>query len=278
MTTRHRNYCFTINNYDESQIENLEKIDCEYIIYGKEIAPSTGTPHLQGFIKFKNAKSFNAVKKLIPKAHIEITVGTPEQNIEYCSKGGNFEERGTRPKAEPGKRNDLAKIKKSISQNKRIKYCLEKNIIKNYQGLKYAETLQKYYEKPRDWKTEVSWYYGATGTGKSFTAYEDLLKITDADNIYHSMDTGKWWDGYDGQEYVIIDDMRKDFLKFHQLLRLLDRFPYRIENKGGTRQFVARKIIITSCYHPTELYDTREDLEQLLRRIDEIKQFTEKKY
>ena len=87
------------------------------------------------------------------------------------------------------------------------------------------------------------------------------------------MDTGKWWEGYDAQEYVIIDDMRGDFLKFHQLLKLLDRYPYRVETKGSTRQFLATHIFITSSYHPEEMFSTREDIQQLLRRIDEIKMF-----
>jgi len=87
--------------------------------------------------------------------------------------------------------------------------------------------------------------------------------------------TNKWWEGYDAHENVIIDDMRGDFCKFHELLRMLDRYAYRIETKGGSRQFRAKTIIITSCYSPTEMFDTREDIQQLLRRIDEIKVFKE---
>ena len=67
--------------------------------------------------------------------------------------------------------------------------------------------------------------------------------------------------------------MRKDFMKFHLLLRLLDRYSYRIQTKGSTRQFVAKTIIITAPYHPDEMYNNREDINQLIRRIDDIKEF-----
>ena len=84
------------------------------------------------------------------------------------------------------------------------------------------------------------------------------------------MSTGKWFEGYDGHKKVLIDDMRKDFMKFHELLRLLDRYPMRVEQKGTSRQFVANHIIITSAYNPAMLFETREDIHQLLRRIDNI--------
>ena len=86
------------------------------------------------------------------------------------------------------------------------------------------------------------------------------------------MSTGKWWEGYDGQEVVIINDYRKDFCKFHELLNLLDRYPYRVECKGGSRQFTSKTIVITTPLSPEETWENRtsEDLGQLLRRIDNI--------
>lgn len=42
-----RNYCFTLNNYKEEDIEKLLKSDVKYITFQKEVGDS-GTPHLQG--------------------------------------------------------------------------------------------------------------------------------------------------------------------------------------------------------------------------------------
>lgn len=278
-TQRFRNFCFTLNNYTNEELIQLQEKglkEVKYIIVGQEIAPETGTPHLQGFVIWRNAKTLKASIKCMPKrSHIEICKGTPYENFLYCKKEGNVSwELGDRPeKVGQGKRNDMLEIKKQVANNICIKKMLENDDIINYQQLKYAEGLKKYYEVERNWKPVVKWYYGATGTGKTKTAYEEYKEKTGTDNIYFSMDTGKWWDGYDAQEYVVIDDMRKDFMKFHQLLKLLDRYPYKVETKGSTRQFVAREIIITSSQHPASMYDTREDIQQLLRRIDEIKEF-----
>ncbi len=271
---RDRNYCWTLNNYTDEELLFLSEIKCTYIVYGKEIGEK-GTPHLQGFVIWNHAKSFNAVKKWLPKrAHYELCKGTPYDNFEYCTKDGDFIERGERPsRVGQGARNDLLLIKKKVSQQQPIKKMLESNCIINYQQLKYAESLTKYYEVPRTWRSQVRWYYGATGTGKTMTAYDELLKKYDHDQIYTAMDSAQWWDGYDAHPAVIIDDMRKDFMKFHLLLRLLDRYPYRVQTKGSTRQFVAKDIIITAPYTPEEMYEGREDIKQLTRRIDEIKQF-----
>lgn len=86
------------------------------------------------------------------------------------------------------------------------------------------------------------------------------------------MESNKWWEGYDGHDDVIIDDYRRDFCKFRVLLHLLDHYPMRVECKGGSRQFRAKRLFITSPKSPTETWAGRtdEDLYQLTRRIDVI--------
>jgi len=138
------------------------------------------------------------------------------------------------------------------------------NEVNSFQGIRFAETLLKYIEKPRNWEMEITWIWGPTGVGKTRKAFEEST------NPYISMKNLKWWEGYDAHEDVIIDDFRADFCTFHELLRILDRYEYRIEVKGGSRQFVAKRIWITSCYPPDKVYQTREDIGQLLRRITKI--------
>ncbi len=269
-----RNYMFTLNNYTIDELKILSDLNVHYMVVGLEKGKQ-GTPHVQGFVILKDPKTFTAMLKWMPtrcwigRMYVD---STPHQCVLYCKKDGDWTERGKLPQKQ-GKRNDLAGIKNAMANNETIISLLINDTILNYQQLKYAESLTKYYEKPRKWKTRVQWFYGPTGTGKTHTAYELLMeKYKDPALIYTAMDTAKWWDGYDSHPAVIIDDMRKDFVKFHTLLRMLDRYPYRIETKGSTRQFVARDIIITAPYHPEDMYDNREDIQQLLRRIDEIKE------
>lgn len=264
MSARSRDYCFTLNNYTESEYQSVICIDAKYIVVGKEKGES-GTEHLQGYVYWENARSFNAVKKLIPRAHLEKTKGTPQQASDYCKKEGNYYESGELPMKQ-GQRTDIDEVREILKDTGKMKEVVA--VAKSYQAVKMAEMILKYDEQPRNWKPEVLWFYGPTGTGKTKTAYEIL-----GEDCYTCLSTGRWFDGYDSHDNVLIDDMRKDFMKFHELLRLLDRYAMRIETKGGTRQFRAKKIIITSAYHPEVLYNTREDTGQLIRRIDEIREF-----
>lgn len=266
MSVRSRDWCFTLNNYTDDEVLSvieLSKIS-SYLIFGKECGEQCSTPHLQGYIYFENAITFSSIKKKLPnRCHIEKTKGTPGQASEYCKKEGEFQEFGNLPQKQ-GKRNDLDEIRHILDTTGKMADVVSSAT--SLQSVKMAQEILKYKEKKRTWKPYVQWFWGPTGSGKSQLANQLL-----GEECYTTLDTGKWWEGYDAHEHVHIEDMRGDFLKFHQLLKLLDRYPYRIECKGGSRQFLAKWIIITSCVPPEELYETREDIGQLLRRIDEVR-------
>lgn len=63
-------WCLTINNYDSDDIEFLKSLKTKVTCFQTEIGTS-GTPHIQGCIRFGNARYFNSLKKMFPKAHIE---------------------------------------------------------------------------------------------------------------------------------------------------------------------------------------------------------------
>jgi hypothetical protein len=58
-------FVFTINNYTDEQVENLKAIPCLRCSAGFEVAPTTGTPHIQGVIMFSKPMRRNAFKKVI---------------------------------------------------------------------------------------------------------------------------------------------------------------------------------------------------------------------
>lgn len=83
---RHRNYCFTWNNYADSDIPIATKwlgTESEYIF--QEETGASGTRHLQGAVFFKNPWDFAVVKKCMPKCHIEVCKNK-KAAIAYCSK------------------------------------------------------------------------------------------------------------------------------------------------------------------------------------------------
>ena len=55
----------------------------------------------------------------------------------------------------------------------------------------------------------------------------------------------EWFDGYDGREVLILDDLRKSTFTFSYLLDVLDRYEFGVEVKGGYVPMLAKVMIIT---------------------------------
>lgn len=276
MPNTSRSYCFTYFKLPEliekhcNKLATLKKF--RYLIAQLEQCPTSNRIHIQGYIEFNGKQSIREIQKLCPGIHLEIRRGTRQQARDYCKKTetsvGTVIELGEF-KTEQGKRNDIERIKEAFNNGDNLPDIVW-NIATNLQSIKIAEKLLEYKQEKRDpmKPPEIRWYYGETGTGKTKSVYDEF----ESDEIYSST-TFKWWNGYYQQKCILIDDMRKDYAKFHQLLRLLDRYPIQVQTKGGHAQINSPVIIITSAYHPKDLYDTREDIQQLLRRITTIKQF-----
>jgi hypothetical protein len=192
-----------------------------------------------------------------------------DQNIEYCSKEGDYQQFGEKPAQ--GKRSDLDEVVTLVSDGKRIREIAEECPIQFVKFHKGIERLIALKQPSRAWKTEVYWFWGATGTGKSKRAFE-----MGAESSFFVKDPlNKWWDGYEQQDVVIIDDYRRDFSTFASLLRLMDRYPMTVEAKGSTVNFASKVLIITTPKSPSETWEgrTEEQLGQLMRRIEHVVHF-----
>ena len=262
--SRARNWCFTLNNWTETEYEAIKEINSTYIIIGKEVGDE-GTPHLQGYIELDNAMTMSALKKKMPRAHLEISKGNAEHNTKYCSKGKDFYTNGN-PKKQ-GKRSDIDDVRATLKSGANMRTVVE--TAASHQSIRMAEIYLTYHEEKRDWLPIVKWYWGATGTGKTRQAYADSI------DPFTCGTTIKWWQGYDKHQHIIIDDFRTGFCTLRELLRLLDRYPFLVECKGSSRQLLAKQIIITAPHKPDHYYgETGEDINQLLRRIGEVREFT----
>lgn len=252
-------WCFT----DFNLHTNYDSLDAAYCLYGVETCPETNKQHHQGYVEFSTNRKLNRLKKFDDQIHWEKRHGNQAQAIDYCKKEGDWTETGTAKECRQGNRKDIHEIRHIIKNGGAMKDVLD--VATSLQSIRMAEIQLKYLEKKRDWKPEVFWYWGETGSGKTRRAVSEA-----GVDHYMSSRNLKWWEGYDADDNVIIDDFRKDFCTFHELLRILDRYPFRVEVKGSSRQLLAKKIWITSCFHPADVYETREDIGQLLRRIDLI--------
>lgn len=274
MSGKSRSYCYTKNNYTPEEVEVIKKIKSTYHVIGFEIGES-GTPHLQGYIHFENPRSFKAVKKDLCEAHIEGLISTPEKASDYCKKpetkdpsyDPNIWEEGELPKQ--GKRTDVEIVREEINNGNGMRGVVR--VATNLQQIKMAEAILKYEEPQRNWKPHVTWCFGATATGKSKYAHEVFSGL---DFFRKTSNQGKWWDGYDAHQNVIIDDIDSKTMPYKCLLDLLDRYACVIECKGGTRQFLAKNIIVTTSRHPGDMFRGEDQYgRELLRRLDRILEF-----
>lgn len=253
-----------IPNWTQEDIDSLNALSCAYIIYGKEVAPSTGMPHLQCFIMFANAIA--RPDKLI-RGHLTAVSTRPWDAAAYCKKDGDFTERGSPPK-NPGKRErddwdgylDLIKRGCSDQLPAKLQITLSSHIGR-------LET--KYRPAPATLDGELShvWIWGAPGSGKSRKARTDYPGI-------YVKSHNKWWGGYKDEEAVLIDDIDPEWKGVGEHLRQwADRYPFPAEIKGGDLFIRPKTLVITCNYCLQSFCDraglSREYTEALMRRFTE---------
>lgn len=106
-------------------------------------------------------------------------------------------------------------------------------------------------------------YWGATGTGKSRRAWELA-----GSSAYPKDPLSKFWDGYNGQEHVVIDEFR-GVVSISHVLRWFDRYPVLVEVKGSSVPLCAKYIWVTSNLDPRNWYPELDQSTKsaLLRRL-----------
>jgi len=265
--SKSREFCFTINNYTDEEwqcFQKLQKNDV-YFVVGKEIGKK-GTPHLQGYIYFKNPRTIKGLKreKRFLRAHLEVTKGEIDEAADYCLKElGEIVELGERPKQ--GKRTDLESAYEAIRGGMSVDdlawenpsvYGIAHKALGKLEDIRLRKNL-------RTEMTQGEWIYGATGVGKSEYAFANPCYVYPYDN--------GWWDGYAQQDIVVIDEFRGQ-LPFNELLRMVDKHPnYFVRRRcREPMPFVSKKVIITSSMPPWEVFkklDESDSLHQLYRRF-----------
>jgi len=227
-----------------------------YLIYQRERCPETGRHHFQMYMECSGQQAYSRIQQIegFAGCHIEPRRGSQEQNIAYCSKEDSRVEGPFVfgfPKA-PGKRNDLLEIKDLIDANASRLSIYDAHFSSM---VRYAKGLMEYKRlatAPRNFQPSVVLFLGPSGSFKSTIIYS-LLNSGYFGRHYTLplKNSGPWFDDYDAQESLFVDEMNGNRMtpEFFNLLN--DAHPCNAPCHGtGGVQIVAKHHFFASNYLP----------------------------
>lgn len=293
-----RDWAFTVNNptQTESQFYDYLKSlsNVRYFIFVKEQGHGTsnnpnGTPHYQGYIEFSQPKKFSTMKKNFSQETIGVNAHLSKRNgsrincVEYVKKKGSHQDKKDTQIGKiyeygefsnGGQRNDLIDMVEMKSDGKSDieifeaypnSYARYESFIDNM-ALKYKS---KGCSNKRDVK--VIYVYGPPEVDKAKYVYD----LHGYENVYcnQGYELGKWFDGYAGQDVLLLDNYFSDF-KINLLLSYLSCQPVTIPCRYRNKRACYTKVYITSTVSSFEQYDPmctsdNELIEAFRARIDE---------
>lgn len=206
-TQKHRSFIFTENNPERSLMdlrEYVTSLDVQSFV-GQAEKGESGTIHHQFCLQFRNPRSFKAVKQQFPRAHIE-PAKDYRAAAEYCSKADTRVEEPVT--INPPKKRDVKLDRKE--RNRRIldvgpEAALDEGLISISQYGNVVKSLAIHAVRSASLeplgKLNNLWLVGPTGSGKSRRAREIA-----GDSLFVKC-INKWWDGYNGEDTVLLDDL-----------------------------------------------------------------------
>lgn len=257
-------------NYDTAQDSFWTS---KNIVWSKgqlELCPTTQRLHWQFVVCYAKKVRPRTVKTTLgDEIHCELTVS--QKAAEYVWKDETSQGRRWEWGTLPFKRNskvDWDKVKQAAKQGRLDDDCIPSNIfVCNYASLK---KIKMDYMQGEALEKEVNVFWGETGLGKSRRAWTEAGL-----DAYPKAPTTKFWDGYQGESSVVIDEFTGQ-IEISHMLRWLDRYPVLVEQKGSGTVLKANKIWITSNVDPLEWYNSAPtaQVNALMRRLNVV-HFTE---
>jgi len=262
-----RSWCFTVNNPTTIPVSEEWMINesIKWCVWQKEKGEN-GTLHWQGVLVMTAPRRLHYMKGLCGTAHWEPRRGSVQEAVGYVIKEDTREsgpyavENGALltdvlrdalilklMKVKVNKSDELLEIKAKLDAGTvTVEDIADQHFELWVRHFRAFEKYQCIKTKPRNHEVEVHVIQGPTGTGKSRWAMEQYPGA-------YWKQRSNWWDGYIGQEVVVIDEFY-GWLPFDLVLRICDRYPLMVETKGGQVQFVAKTIIFTTNQLPSSWY------------------------
>lgn len=233
--------------------------------------------HYHQTVYFKNAVSFNTIKKQYPSAHIQ----PPKKDLFACinyikaNKNGrkyDVESIGEEPKDNRFKTiKEVKEMTQSERQNLGINYI---NIVEKIDREQKAKN--DFFDMLREIQADelkapkVIYITGGTGKGKTYAAYKRALKNYKIEEIGKLTLKNEFFDVVNEEaKCFVIEEFRPSEIKACDFLQLTDKYGYRANVKGGFVSLRPEMIVICSIKRPEEIY--KEEInKQFIRRITEV--------
>jgi len=252
---QYRNWFFTLNNWTDQEYQDIKTLllrnkGSKWIIC-KEVGKECGTHHLHGSLVFKSGKKFSTLKKVMPRANLEITRSIAHAD-DYVLKDGDIEySEGWEP------------AQKSAEQEY-LEYMT--NL---YSDVKWQDWQQNILNviasKPS--RRDVYWIWEDTGNvGKSFlSSYIDwkhkcIIVNGKQDNIFNGIKS--FLDTEKVQPKCIIVDIprtNEKYVCYGAIEKIKDGLMYSGKYEGGKIRLVPTHLFVFSNFPPdrTKMSDDR---------------------
>ena len=272
-------WCYTLNNHSSVNVpRTFFPNETDYHIWSEEDA---GTPHLQGYLCLTKKKRLSQMKKVNQEAHWEPRKYSHVAARDYCKKSdshvsGPYIIGDETDLQKPGRRNDLIAFRDAIQEGQSDKTIIQDNALAST-WLKYnvaaARMRTALGVNVRMHQTQCIIFYGPPGTGKSFAA----RKFCSDNNLtYHVLpqkqatDSNPWFDGWQGQDVLIIDEMNGHVMKPNLFCELIDSTHVQVPVKQNHVDFNARYVIFTSNRDPYQWWSEQviKSNPGVIRRLD----------
>lgn len=244
--------------WEESDKTLVKSLPYQYIIISADDHTEEEQLHWHCLIQFKNPR----VRPRTTNAHWEI----PRSKIEarqYClEKGPEYFEDGTLNIASQNQEEWRGFVE--LCKTATPKELIDSPFSQTYATyMTFAGVVHNQFANLQimDGELENLWLWGKAGTGKTRWAWDHYPDL-------YVKAINKWWDGYHGQDTVLLDDWDPRHEALTQYLKIwADRYPFRAEIKGTSMMARPKRIIVTSNYAIDACFQNQEDVEALKRRF-----------
>lgn len=224
-------------------------------IYAVEVGEG-GHLHIQGYMCFSRPVRLRHLRVHAEDVHWEPRRGTHDEAKAYCCKDpiGDVVEEGVEPKGQ-GNRSDLQEATDQLMNHRDLTKLAQEHptwYVKFNRG--FEALLNQTDQSPQRSPLRVYYFWGSPGTGKTWfvmnhPAYKGKIHIL-------SDQKAIWWDGYMGEQVLLIDDLELDTISLVRMLQLLQHYPLKVPKKGGFIRSCWDIVWITSNYHPDAHYSS----------------------